>query len=154
MALPAKAKTWLYDFHQIASTSNIDWHREALFRFVDKMLTLGSNPWIVRYSGDGTTVGVAGDGVNRWAAETDLNWSSGNHSWMVLENVDGVQVLFDLDFSSSQAYRMNALMSQSEGFHWRDNLGATNRYRRSSFTKYKLVREPIGSRWRYLDSPI
>lgn len=45
-----------------------------------------SNMWTVRYSCDSVTAGTVGDGVDRWAADSNLVWANAGsaHSWIVL----------------------------------------------------------------------
>jgi len=114
MAFPTLAKTYDFNFTNLPGGAVSTVGDDYLFQLVTDMLTLGTNPFTVDYSCDGAVAGVAGDGVNRWIDSGDLVWSTGNHSWIVLENVDGVQILFDLDFS--QRYQMIARMSLSGGF--------------------------------------
>lgn len=115
MALPTKARTWTSSYLQIPAQVSIPvWHQKALFEIVSQMLTQGANPWTVVYSCDGVTAGTVGDEVNRWVASTNLVWNLAAHSWIVLENVDGLQIMISLDQSTS--HTMIAQVSNSGVF--------------------------------------
>lgn len=65
--------------------------------------------WAVRYSCDSVTAGVAGDGVDRWAAITNLVWNNTGsaHSWFVLRNTTlGYEVCIDLNSASTNSIRI------------------------------------------------
>ncbi len=104
MALPTIEKTWLMTkLNQTAvSATATTFNPTLLLAIKNAMVGYASNPWTVRYSsgksnGGAMTAGTAGDGVDRWTVFGDLGTfpTSGSHGWMVLRNVDGVEILID-----------------------------------------------------------
>jgi hypothetical protein len=124
MALPSLVKTWQFTYvnQAIATQGSVLLLNRRLFRSIkNALIGFASTPWTVRYSCNGTVpgTGVAGDGVDRWAADTDLVWaaSGNNHSWMVLQQAGinaGFQICIDLN--SSVAYQGSIIVSPSAGF--------------------------------------
>src|SRR3990167_6228546 len=117
MLMPTVAKSYTYDTSAIAATP------AALLRGIkDRLLAMGV-PATVDYSSRGSAgnVGVKGDGVDRWTADSHLLWGTGNHSWFVLNlptalGVGGnaPQLLFDTAYSST--LQINVLLSAGAGF--------------------------------------
>jgi hypothetical protein len=98
--LPTLEKNWQFDVNKLVSgTSREDHHREVLFAVKESLINFPLNPWTVAGSNDTVTAGM--DAVDRWLdPDTDIKFSvsdpgTGSRSWIVLENVDGVQVLID-----------------------------------------------------------
>jgi hypothetical protein len=115
MALPTKARTWFSTYLQIPIQASVAvWHQKALFEIVSQMITLGANPWTVRYSCDGVTAGTVGDGINRWTDFTKLVWNLAAHSWIVLRNVDGIEIMLSLD--QTQQHTVLSSVSNSGAF--------------------------------------
>jgi hypothetical protein len=117
MALPSPVKTWQYDVNNIAtSEANLPWHQKILLAIKNAMIGFGSNAWSVAGSSDSSSFDMVG--TDYWSAYTDLVWdAAGNpHSWIVLENVDSVQICFDLAYASTLPERMNTFMSPSGAF--------------------------------------
>ena len=61
------------------------------------MIGFATNPWTVRYLCDSVTAGTAGDGVDRWSADTKLVWANAGtaHSWIVLRQT-GIGTTYEL----------------------------------------------------------
>lgn len=102
----ALEKTWQTNVNQAFSSANL---RDALrVGIKDALLGFALNPWVCKYScgfnGSSQVAGVAGDGVDRWNAATALVWATGVHSWIVLENADGVQICIDLNVGTGTAW--------------------------------------------------
>lgn len=116
MALPTLVKTWQISSNNriVAPNDETQIFQELLFGVKEALVGFGSNPWTVPLSSDSVEV-VNGD---LWAVSEDLVWDSPGdpHSWIVLENVEGVQILLDLINSSTQPHRMDAFASLSAGF--------------------------------------
>ncbi len=98
MALPTLEKTWQFNVNNVATAigSNYEWHRRLMWNLKEALIGFGSNPWVV--AGCGDTTGGSGMGVgDLWLSWLNLVWlQSGLHSWIVLENVAGLQVCIDL----------------------------------------------------------
>lgn len=110
-ALPALTKTYSargnVPFQD--NTTALNLARSILFSLKEHMkntlaggTTSGSrhanSVWTVKYSCDGTTAGVAGDGIDRWASIANVIFANNGvaHSWFVLENTTlGYQVCID-----------------------------------------------------------
>lgn len=62
-----------------------------------------SAPWVV--AGSSNSVAGAMDGTDRWLASGNLIWSNNGsaHSWIVLQNLFGLQLLIDLSTASATA---------------------------------------------------
>lgn len=141
MAFPALSRPYAFnDFPTLPG--NAEPGRDALFEVFTSMITLGSNPWVVAYSSDGMTAGTSGDNINRWLVAANLIWNTSAHSWVVLQNVDGVQVLFDLDFSNSAQHSMNMLFSNSGGF-----TGGTTTVRPTAPDEENMIRLGTSTSW-------
>ena len=105
MALPTKELTWQYLNNQfVAAQGTILATNRRFVRNIfgtgggdGTIYTFGSNPPTVRYSCDSVVAGAAGDGVNRWDADTDLVWAAAAsaHSWIVLR-YSQIGATFDL----------------------------------------------------------
>jgi len=98
--LPTLEKAWQHDVNQLVSgTSREDHHREVLFAVKQSMIGFALNPWTVAGSNDTVTAGM--DAVDRWTdPDTDIKFSTSDsgtklRSWIVLQNVDGGQLLID-----------------------------------------------------------
>jgi hypothetical protein len=97
-------KTWQFDINQTAfhGASAQVTHENMLLALKESLIGFSSNPWTVIGSCDGTSSAM--DGTDYWQdAQDDCNWSTGAHSWIVLQQ-SGInpkfQVCFDLDDSS------------------------------------------------------
>ncbi len=117
MASPTLTKTWAFDVNNLPNSGNATTNAQSTLRGIkDKMKTLSSNPWTVAYSATDGAAGVVGDGVDRWAANTDLVWSAGNHSWIVLKQTaiaSNFQICIDL---AGVQDHMAFIISPSAGF--------------------------------------
>ena len=77
------------------------------------------NPWIVRGTSDGSLAGMDGPGTNRWTDPSKLVWhTTGSHSWAVIEDANGAQLLMECRSNSSSYYGRNAkfVWSPNGGF--------------------------------------
>ena len=98
MALPTLLKTWQFNVNNIIVSQDEDTsYPEALFTIKEALTGFASNPWTVVASSDGSTA----DETDRWIDQGDVNWGTGAHSWIVLQNVNGQQILFDPDYSAT-----------------------------------------------------
>lgn len=115
MPVPSLSKTWVYTAGAVSTLNRtrlangvlLDDSR-AILRDIKNMMVNNdaATKWTVRYSCDGTTAGTAGDGVDRWDADSKLVWGTGAHSWIVLRNT-GIaatfEIVIDLNVASSGA---------------------------------------------------
>lgn len=101
MPLPSLEKTWQYDVNNTVAASGtaLTTERTVWLQIKNALLAFGTLPWTVRYSCNSTVAGAAGDGVDRWAAITDLVWQTADtgtaRSWIVLRNTDGMEILIE-----------------------------------------------------------
>lgn len=115
MALPVVEKTYEISANNAIPTQGQLAHsQESMFLIKKEFVNFTNNPWVTKGSSDGTASAPVGDDVDRWVTSANLVWSTGNHSWIVLERVDGAQLLLDLDKSSSD--QVFAYWSASAGF--------------------------------------
>src|SRR5574338_1505169 len=84
MALPTLIKTWqIVRNVSIPSLGSTLAHSRRIWKTIkDQMIGFGSNPWTVRGSSNSVAAGM--DSVDRWAADANLVWGGGTHSWIVL----------------------------------------------------------------------
>jgi hypothetical protein len=121
MALPTPAKTWQHSVNLVASAGAtvLASMQNSLFLLKNTLKGFANNPWTVARCCDSTQ--VKSDGTDLWAASTNLVWSTGAHSWMVLTcAASGVSFCFDLNTASSTS--VTVVVSQAAGFTG----GATN----------------------------
>lgn len=99
MPLPTLVKTW-----QITRNTTVPALGTTLATSKRSMRTLknvfigfASNPWVVRGSSNAVTQGL--DSVDRWAADADIVWGGGNHSWIVFRNtqLNNFEICLDLN---------------------------------------------------------
>jgi len=115
MALPTKVKTWQIDTNnRIVSAAELPWYQALMFALKESLIGFASNPWTVVASSDGATANNAG--TDLWVDSGDLVWSTGNHSWIVLENVSGSMLAIAFDISSTSNQDAQILFSPSGGF--------------------------------------
>jgi hypothetical protein len=117
MALPALAKTWQLNINNVVvPDANLAWHQKLMLALKNAMIGFASNPWTVVGSSDGTNFDVIPATSNDyWTVYTDLNWFLNTpHSWIVLENVDGLQICIDLNYAGT-VYPEQAYFLMSSG---------------------------------------
>lgn len=128
LGLPTLEKTWQFDVNQLVTgTSRIDHHRKVLWAAKQSLISFASSAWTVAGSGDTVTAGM--DAVDRWDAPTDIVFTvsdaggTSTRSWIVLQNVNGSQLLLDCRRDD------NPGGSQNEGIeihiHWSPSGGFT-----------------------------
>lgn len=119
MALPVPDKTWQFNVNQAMPDqgTTLASSRRLMRTIKNSLVGFGSNPWTVRYSSNGSVAGSAGDGVDRWTADTDLVWAAGNRSWMVLRQT-GIATNFELciDLNFAAGYNATMVVSPAAGF--------------------------------------
>lgn len=111
MAVPTLVKTWQMSLNNAAGNqgSSVLDNRQILRAIKNQLLGFATNPWTTYYSNNGTTAGTAGDGVDRWTADSSLVWA-GNigtsaASWYVFQNNQigtGFQMLWFLSPTTNQ----------------------------------------------------
>lgn len=132
--LPVLTKTWEFcpNYNLAATGTALGTNRTILKWLVDNMTTNGSSLWVnasntpvtpsglanVRYSCNSTVAGTAGDGVNRWAAITDLVWNNAGsaHSWIVLRLFSNAELLISCEGSAVNGQNLTVVTSANAGF--------------------------------------
>lgn len=101
MALPTKEKTWQYNRNQaVGSMSSLLLAaQDAMYKIKTSLVGFGSGAWTVPRSSDSASAGAS----DYWLASTNLVWASGTtaHSWIVLRNPVGAELLIDLNSATS-----------------------------------------------------
>lgn len=120
MALPTLSKTWQYSVNNqtTAQGTALADNRKTLRGIKNALIGFGTNPWTVRYSCSSTVAGSAGDGVDRWAADTDLVWNNAGsaHSWIVLRQTglgSTSELLISCESSSAGGSILTLVVSDS-----------------------------------------
>lgn len=121
MALPTIEKTWQYSVNNVFRSTGVllSDNRRFLRAFKNVLIGFGSNPWTVAYSCDSVAAGSAGDGVDRWAVDTNLVWAAAAHSWIVLKQAgvaSNFQIVIDLNLAVAQSYQATIAFSVNAGF--------------------------------------
>lgn len=124
MALPTLTKTWRFRVNEqiVAQSSQANQCAYQMIQNIDALLGNGawtdsdgvaaavSNPWTVVQS-NGRVSGLSAPGVNVLTALNEIVWAtSGNRWWIVLQNVDGVQLLLASP-NNTQYYNIYAAFS-------------------------------------------
>lgn len=122
MALPTLSKTWQFNVNNqtTAQGTALADSRKTLRAIKNAMIGFATNPWTVRYSCDSVTAGTAGDGVDRWSADTKLVWANAGtaHSWIVLRQT-GIGTTYELLIScegSSSSGSILTILTSISGF--------------------------------------
>lgn len=136
MALPTPDKTWQFNVNQVLADQGtlLASARRMMRTIKNSMVGFGSSPWTVRYSCNSSVAGSAGDGVDRWTADTDLVWSATTRSWIVLRQTGiatNYEICIDLNFSSAQT--CTVMCSPSAGF-----TGGTTSARPTATDEYQI----------------
>jgi hypothetical protein len=119
MALPTLSKTWQISANNRQLAYSVaTWHRLLLWNIKEAMIGFASNPWVVVGSSDSSNAdNIPSESNDWWVDYNDLIWGgTGNRSWIVLENVDGVQILIDLNETTSYYRQFGCWMSADAGF--------------------------------------
>jgi len=129
MALPTIELTWRFKLNTAVTSqgSMLATNRRLLRTEKDGMVsatgygTAPGNLFTVRYACNGTTAGTAGDGVDRWAADSDLVWANAGtaHSWIVLRQAQvasAFEVLISCESASGTGNNRVIVISPSAGF--------------------------------------
>lgn len=122
MAMPVIELTWQHSVNtQKGNTSVLnDDNKSVLFAIKQALIgispktgrSLGwTNPWTVVSSSNGISSGAS----DYWNSESDLVWSTGSHSWVVL-NQPGAGIEICLDLSNNNTGYMTQVWSPSTGF--------------------------------------
>lgn len=132
MSLPTLAQSWYFrgNFAIAATGTALNTNRTILKWIVDTLTSTSNwvdgngasatpaNPMTVRYSCDSVTAGTVGDGVNRWAAISNLVWNAEGsaHSWIVLRFADGSQLMLACQAAAVTGINLAIYYSPSAGF--------------------------------------
>jgi hypothetical protein len=135
MALPSLTKTWEGRINQtiVAQGTALACNKRIVRTIKDSLIlttnwvdasngaTTPSNMWAVRYSCNSSVAGSAGDGVDRWSADSDLVWQSAGaaHSWMVLRETaidTNTELLIECADNSSNGALLRLVLSPSAEF--------------------------------------
>ena len=149
MVLPALDKTWQFNVNNVRTgTVALDDSRAVLRGIKNRFIGFASNPWVVDYSCNSTVAGTPGDGVDRWAADTDLVFQSADtgtaRSWIVLRNpVTTMELLIECRSSTTSTGRgIRVVVSPSAGF-----TGGTTTSRPTATDELILYAGDINSTW-------
>ena len=111
-------KTWLFNVNQFnaaGANRGVD-SQNILYTIVNTLRTIGAGAlWTVKLSSNSVTSGAA----DYWTLSTNLVWvnNSGNHSWIVLHNTNGFEILFDCIYGNGEGmWNMAASLSPSGGY--------------------------------------
>jgi hypothetical protein len=105
MPVPTLSKTYQFNVNNaVPSQVEATFYQALVHGIKTAMIGFATLPWTVVSSSDSVTA----DASDNWTATTDLVWSTGNHSWIVLQQgAGGGQLCIDLDYvitSSERAY--------------------------------------------------
>jgi len=103
--LPQVSKIWQINANVLAakSESTLINNQNTLFTIKDILVNFNSNPWTIVRSSD--SVGVAD--FDLWVDYSDIIWSTGNYSWIILQKpTTNSQILIDCERASSVDLRM------------------------------------------------
>lgn len=126
--LPSLTRTWRFQVNQAIAGGGTGTATCQLLMYAIKQSLIGSGAWTdsagaaaaaagnftVDYSCDSVTAGTKGDGVDRWAASTNLVWAAAGvaHSWIVLAQT-GIGASFEvcIDLTNGNVEHAVILMS-------------------------------------------
>jgi hypothetical protein len=123
MAIPTPQKTYQFNVNNAVLTgaTPVNQQKTRLRALKNKLIGFGQAPWAMGYSCNGTVAGSAGDGVDHWAADSDVVWATAEgtaHSWVVLAQT-GVGAGFQICIAcvtSGNGDGLTVRMSPSAGF--------------------------------------
>ena len=130
MSLPTVTRSWQFAVNQSFAMSGLAQTRAILRALKNQLIGAGgltwtdgsgatitpAGAWTVVGSSDSSTAGL--DGVDRWAADSNLVWNAGGsaHSWIVLQQA-GIsttfQMLIALDVSSGAGTSLSIVVSHN-----------------------------------------
>lgn len=116
MSLPTLIKTWQVSRNNTvpALGSTMATSRRTWRTIKNVMIGFASNAWTVRGSSNAVAFGM--DSVDRWAADGDLVWGAGNHSWIVIRQA-GMGTNFELCIDLNNGFeRWGSLVISYTGF--------------------------------------
>lgn len=124
MALPRLQQTWQFNTNQQVGSwsSTLAANQSAMYALKQSLRNFSSSPWAVWGSCNGrlsTPSFGNGDGIDYWLNQTnDVLWAaSGNHSWIVLEQVGlGAHASICIDLLSASSWLATVVFSPSAGF--------------------------------------
>lgn len=116
MTVPTKIKTWNAIVKSVYN-SNVDiGNRMALYEIKAALIT-GDGAWTVVGSSD--SVNASMDGTDRWTDYTKIVYSTGAHSWIVLEQsglAGGFQIVIDCNQANTSTEKLTLYVSQGGNF--------------------------------------
>lgn len=123
MSLPSLTKTWQFSANNqtTAQGTALADNRKTLRGLKNALKGFATNAWAVRYSCSSAVAGTAGDGVDRWAADTDLVWAAAGsaHSWVVLRQTGiatNYEICISCEGAASGGTVLTLVVSPSAGF--------------------------------------
>lgn len=119
MSLPTLVRTWQMSVNnqQLSTGAALGNNQLLLHTIKNTILGFGSGAPTVRYSCNGTTAGTAGDGIDRWAATTDLVWGATTRSWIVFRQAGiGATFEFLIDLNNGNSAYGTFVISPAAGF--------------------------------------
>jgi hypothetical protein len=121
MALPVLSKTWQFSLNTVtaAGATALACCQNAVYAIKQALKAFALSPCTVWGSNSGAGAFGNADGVDRWAASTNLIWAAAgaNHSWIVL-NLPGMGAKTAVCFDCANATpgNMAIVLSGSAGF--------------------------------------
>lgn len=131
MPIPAFVRTWQFQVSQAIAASGVALTTGRNLMLAAKNSILGAGAWTdaanaatastnnfaVDFSCDGVTAGAAGDGVDRWVINTDLDWaiSGSAHSWTVVKQpaMTGGTLYVCIDLNSASVNQCSVIISRA-----------------------------------------
>jgi hypothetical protein len=107
MSLPTLDKEWVFTEvnQEINELTNADLIKTTWLTIKNSLKTLG---WVVR----GSSNGVVANTNDNWTTISDLVFSSGSHSWIVMSNT-ALSIEICIDFDSSTVYYFDFWLARS-----------------------------------------
>lgn len=130
MPLPAFVRTWQFQVSQAIAASGValTTGRNLMLAAKNSMLgagawtdaanaaTVSTNNFVTDYSCDSVTAGAAGDGVDRWAINTNLVWAASGsaHSWTIVKQtaLTGGALYVCIDLNSASVNQASVVISR------------------------------------------
>jgi hypothetical protein len=98
--IPQVQNSWQINSNNFSARFNntLADNQDILFNIKNILVSFSSNPWTVVSSSNSVTASVG----DNWNSSTDIVWSTGNHSWIVLQKpTTNTQILLSADRASS-----------------------------------------------------
>jgi len=116
-----KEKIWQFNVNQLHAATDSVYHdcQLMLWQIVTAMTGFASSAWVARISSDSVAEGAG----NRWVSSANVVWNTaGNaHSWIVLTNAAGWEILFDCNATVANCSKLTIIFNPTAAW---DNVGS------------------------------